>query len=339
MPYKFDVNKFFPRRILDAITETRVSRPEAVVASAARRKRRAQPARDGKLNMLACDHPARGVIGSLNDPVAMGNRQDYMGRAVRSLLCEDFDGVMAQMDMIEDLLILDHLLQESGGPSLLDDRVVAGCMNRGGIVNVAGEIHDRFTSFTADSIATLGLDGGKMLIRTVDDDERTLVTLGECSKVINALNRHNLMVFVEPLPMKRQGDSYSANYTAAELIKWVGICAGLGETSRNTWLKIPYTRGFERVSLATTLPMLLLGGPAHGDPLPTLSEFAAGMRSGNNVRGTMVGRNVMFPGDEDPLSMTAAVTAVVRQGLDPEAALPLMEGLRDTRMDALTRYL
>ena len=139
--------------------------------------------------------------------------------------------------------------------------------------------------------------------------------------------------------MKRQGDSYSANYTAAELIKWVGICAGLGETSRNTWLKIPYTRGFERVSLATTLPMLLLGGPAHGDPLPTLSEFAAGMRSGNNVRGTMVGRNVMFPGDEDPLSMTAAVTAVVRQGLDPEAALPLMEGLRDTRMDALTRYL
>src|SRR5437867_1932498 len=218
--------------------------------------------------MLACDHPARGVIGSLNDAIAMGNRQEYMGRAVRALLCQDFDGVMAQTDMIEDLLILDHLLQESGGPALLDDRVVAGCMNRGGIVNVAGEIHDRFTSFTADSIATLGLDGGKMLIRIVDDDERTLETLGECAQGVTSLNRHNLLVFLEPLPMKRQGGSFSASYTAAELVRWVGICAGLGETSRNTWLKIPYTAGFESVSLATTLPMLLLGGPAHGDPLP-----------------------------------------------------------------------
>ena len=53
----------------------------------------------------------------------------------------------------------------------------------------------------------------------------------------------------------------------------------------------------------------------------------------------MVGRNVIFPGDEDPLSMTTAVSAVVREGLEPEAALPLMKELRDTRMDALTRYL
>ena len=125
MAYKFDASKFFPRRIMDAITEARVSRPEITVAAAARRKRRAQPAREGKLNMLACDHPARGVTGSLTNPLAMGNRQEYMGRVVRSLLCADFDGVMAQTDMIEDLLILDYLLQESGGPSLMDDRVVA----------------------------------------------------------------------------------------------------------------------------------------------------------------------------------------------------------------------
>ncbi len=338
MPYKFDATKFFPRRIMDIITEARVNRPEVVVASAARRKRRTQSARDGKLNMLACDHPARGVTGSLN-ALFMGNRQEYMGRAIRALLCPDFDGVMAQTDMIEDLLILDYILQESGGPSFLDDRVIAGCMNRGGIVNVEGEIHDRFTSFTAESIATLGLDGGKMLIRIVDDDERTLATVSECAHTVTALSRRNLLAFVEPLPMKGKRGSYSANYTVTELVKWVGICAALGETSRNTWLKVPYIPEFEKVSLATTLPLLLLGGPAHGDPLPTLREFAAGIRSGKNVRGTMVGRNVMFPGDEDPLSMTTAVTAVVRKGLDVEATLPLMEALRDTRMDALTRFL
>ena len=130
-----------------------------------------------------------------------------------------------------------------------------------------------------------------------------------------------------------------ANYSVAELVKWVGICAGLGETSRNTWLKIPYVPGFEQVVLATTLPILLLGGPAHGDPLPTLKECAAGIACGNNVRGTMVGRNVLFPGDDDPLSMTAAVAAVIRYGTGPEDAVLAMDQARNTSMDALARYL
>ena len=339
MQYRFDVKRFLPRRVMDAITAARVERPEIILASAARRKRRPQPARAGKLNMLACDHPGRGVVGTLNQPLLMGNRQEYLGRALRVLMCPDFDGVMAHTDMIEDMLVLDYLVQEAGGPSFLDDRVMAGCMNRGGIVNVAGEIHDRFTSFTAESIASLGLDGGKMLIRVVDDDERTLVTLGECAHAVTALSRRNLLAFVEPLPMKGKPGAYSTSYTAAELVKWTGICAGLGETSRNTWLKIPCIPDLEPVALATTLPILLLGGPAHGDPLPTLQEFAAGIRCGSNVRGTMVGRNVMFPGDEDPLSMTAAVTAVIRNGAQPEDTPRIMEGLRDAQIDALARYL
>lgn len=339
MPYKFDLAAFFPRRVMDAITEIRVSRPEVVTISAAHRKRRTQPARNGKLNMLACDHPARGVIGSLGQPLLMGNRQEYLGRAVRSLLCPDFDGVMAHTDMIEDLLILDYLLQEAGGPSLLNDRVVAGSMNRGGIVNVAGEIHDRFTNFTVVSLESLRLDGGKMLIRIVSDDERTLMTLGECANAVTELSRHGLLAFVEPLPMEGKSGAYSNDYTVAELVKWVGICAGLGETSRFTWLKVPYVHGFEHVALATTLPILLLGGPSHGDPLPTLQEFAAGMGCGNNVRGTMVGRNVMFPGEEDPLGVTAAVVAITRDGADPEAALQVMADFRGTRIDAITNYL
>src|SRR5438876_557666 len=216
MQYRFDVKQFFPRRVMDAITAARVERPEIILASAARRKRRPQPARAGKLNMLACDHPGRGVVGTLNQPLLMGNRQEYLGRALRVLMCPDFDGVMAHTDMIEDLLVLDYLVQEAGGPSFLDDRVMAGCMNRGGIVNVAGEIHDRFTSFTAESIASLGLDGGKMLIRVVDDDERTLVTPGACARAVTALRRRNRPALVEPLRRKGNSGACPSNYTAAE---------------------------------------------------------------------------------------------------------------------------
>jgi hypothetical protein len=53
----------------------------------------------------------------------------------------------------------------------------------------------------------------------------------------------------------------------------------------------------------------------------------------------MVGRNVLFPGDEDPLSMTAAVAAVIRHGTTPAGAVLAMDEARNTSMDALTRYL
>ena len=337
MAYSFDVKRFFPRRIMDAICEARVSRPEILSDAANRRKRRSPITRNGKLNLLACDHPGRGVIGALDQPTLMGNRQEYMGRVLRVLTDTGFDGVMAHTDMIEDLLILDYLIQEAGGASLLDGRVVVGCMQRGGIQDVQGEIYDRFTNFSADSLKWLKLDGGKMLVRAVNDDERTLRTLADCAAAVTALSRHRLPAFVEPLPMKKRADGYSTNYTVAELVKWVGVCAALGATSQYTWLKVPYIPEFEPVTLATNLPILLLGGPALGEPLQMLEDFAAGMRAGNNVRGAMVGRNVMFPGDEDPLVIARAVSRIIHDA--PEAPRRLNEEARDTNLDALTKYL
>jgi hypothetical protein len=334
----FDLETFFPRRVMDAITEARVSRPDILQQSALQRKRRAQPTRNGRLNMLACDHPGRGVTGVLGSATRMGNRQQYMGRAVRALLHPSFDGVMAHTDLIEDLMILDVLLQEKGGPSLLNDRVVAGCMNRGGIHNVSGEIHDRFTSFSAKSLQRLKLDGGKMLIRAVDDDERTLFTVAECAENVTRLAKRDLLAFVEPLPMKGKLGAYTSNYSVPELVKWVGVCAALGETSRNTWLKIPYIDGFDEITLATTLPILVLGGPAQPDPMPTLREFASAMRSGNNVRGAMVGRNVLFPGDDDPYAISAAVGAVVHEAADADTAAQRIAGARGAQPDAISRY-
>jgi hypothetical protein len=335
----FDLERFFPRTIMDAITDMRVNRPDLLEEAGARRRRRGRLALDGKLNILACDHPARGMTAILDQPLAMGDRRQYMGRVVRALLDPKLDGVMAHTDLVEDLLVLDFLLVDAGGRALLDDRVVAGCMNRGGIAGVAGEIHDRFTAFSAGSLARLRLDGGKMLLRIVDDDERTLVTLGECAEAVTALARQGLVAFVEPLPMKGKPGAYSSDYTVETLVKWVGVCAGLGETSRNTWLKVPYVDPFEPITLATTLPILLLGGPAERDPLRTLEAFAAGMRSGRNVRGAMVGRNVLYPGGDDPLAMTAAVGAIIHDGADARAALERMDEARGRDLDAITRIL
>jgi len=108
----------------------RVDNPELIFEEAARRRRRTRLAPDGKLVILATDHPGRRVTGIPGDPLGMGDRHSYLARALRVLLAPGCDGIMGTTDFLEDLLILNALLRDAGGPELLDDKVLVGCMNR-----------------------------------------------------------------------------------------------------------------------------------------------------------------------------------------------------------------
>lgn len=337
--YTFDLEAFFPRRIFDRITEIRVDAPEIIEQQALARRRRPRLTLDGRLTILAADHPARGVTNVGSDPFIMGDRQEYLGRILRVLTATTFDGFMSTHDMIDDLLIVDYLVQAGGGPSFLDNKILIGCMQRGGVAGVAGEIDDRFTSYSAESLARFRLDGGKMLLRFVPDDERTLLTLDYCARAITDLNRYNLPAFVEPLRMDYESARWVMKNTADELVKLVGVLAGLGDSSRNTWLKLPYCDEFERVAKATTMPIILLGGPSNEDPRTTFTEFAAGMAARANVRGAMVGRNVSFPGPDDPAAVAQAIDDIVRKGISADEAVTVTAASRDKRADFLTRYI
>ena len=337
--YKFDVTEFMPRRIMDMITEVRVNEPDIITRQALARQRRPRLTRDGKLSILATDHPARGVIGSRNDPLIMGNRQEYLGRILRILVDPQFDGVMAPPDIMEDLFIVDYLLQRAGGPSLLNDRVLVGCMQRGGVAGAVGEIDDRFGAYSAESILAQRLDGGKMMFRWVPDDPGTLLTIDYCSRAITELHRRELFSFLEPLPQTVVDGKYKGNASMPLLVKLVNVAAAMGESSQHTWLKIPYVDGYEQVSLATTLPILMLGGDA-GELSALLTNFARGIRCGGSVRGVMVGRNILFPErDEDPMAAAMAVHSVIHDGTSADAALQQVSAQRGSHMDALTRWL
>jgi hypothetical protein len=337
--YRFDVEAFFPQRIFEKITEIRVDAPQIIWQQAEHRKRRPRLTHDGKLTILAADHPARGVTGITSDPFKMADRQQYLGRILRVLTSTTFDGFMSTHDMIDDLFIVDHLVQQGGGPSFLDGKVLIGCMQRGGIAGVAGEIDDRFTSYTAESLARYRLDGGKMLIRFVPDDERTLQTLDYCAQAVTDLNRYELPAFVEPLRMDYVDGHWVNRHNADELVRLVGILAGLGDSSWNMWLKVPYCDDFRRVTMATTLPLILLGGPSQEDPRSTFRDFAAGIAARSNVRGAMVGRNVAFPGADDPAAVAQAVDDIIRKGVSAEEAIRTAQITRNQNMDLLTRYI
>jgi hypothetical protein len=108
--YQFDYEKFFPRDIFDEITEVRVERPDVILEAARARKRRVSLTIDGKLTILAADHPARMVNSYGDEPVRMANRQEYLGRVLRVVASPGVDGVMGTTDIIEDLLIVDYLV-------------------------------------------------------------------------------------------------------------------------------------------------------------------------------------------------------------------------------------
>jgi len=148
----FRPEEFFPRDLFERITDTRVTRPEVVMEEAKGRRRRPRLTRDGRLTILAADHPARMVVGVGDDPVAMGSRWKLLARILRVITAEEFDGLMTTPDILEELLIVNRLDKELGGPGFLDHKVLIGCMNRGGLAGAAFELDDRMTAFTPERI-------------------------------------------------------------------------------------------------------------------------------------------------------------------------------------------
>jgi hypothetical protein len=52
------------------------------------------------------------------------------------------------------------------------------------------------------------------------------------------------------------------------------------------------------------------------------------MAAGANVRGAMIGRNVLYPGVDDPRAVAAAVSAIVHEGAGVDEALAAMDAGR-----------
>lgn len=104
--YGFRAEDFLPERLFESITDLRVDNPDIVLAEATRRRRRARLCLDGRLVILATDHPGRRVTAIPGDPLGMGDRHSYLARALRVLTAPGCDGIMGTTDFMEDLLIL-----------------------------------------------------------------------------------------------------------------------------------------------------------------------------------------------------------------------------------------
>jgi DhnA family fructose-bisphosphate aldolase class Ia len=332
---KFSSREFFPDSLLNRLMDVRVNYPEFALSEAQSRVRRTDLALDGKLNIVAADHPARNVTNVGNQSLAMADRRDYLARILRVLSSDRVDGVMATMDILEDLLAIDGMLRSAGARTFLDNRVLIASLNRGGLAGSSWELDDPMTGASAATCKQWRLDGAKILLRVDPTEPASLKTMLACVRAINEANAVHLPMFLEPLPVVKTDKGYSVIKTAEALARLTCVASALGDSSRYLWLKLPYCESFETVARSTTLPILLLGGESAGDPSPFLKQLASAMSAGKNVRGAMVGRNVVFPGDEDPLAIAEAAGGIIHADWSLEEALLSISAMRGKDMTRL----
>ncbi|HEX8920155.1 MAG TPA: hypothetical protein VF766_01675 [Pyrinomonadaceae bacterium] len=335
----FNAKDFLPAEILAQLTDIRVTDPEHSLKVARARHRREHLTKDGKLNILAADHPARRVTRVGDNPLRMADRREYMSRILRVMMSDGVDGLLATMDIIEDLLLLHDLMRARGGPAFLDDKLLIVSFNRGGLLGSSWEIDDPNSGPTASSCKEWGLDGAKILLRLCDAEPDSLKTLLATVQTITELNAVGLPMFLESLPVTKTEGGYKIIKSAEELARTAGAAAAMGDSSRYLWLKLPYCENYEMVAQATTLPILLLGGEPVGDATPFLRELASGLAAGPNVRGALVGRNILYPGADDPLAAIEAVAAIIHKGFTFEQALDEQSRHRGRDLNWLSRLL
>jgi hypothetical protein len=290
------------REQLKAIRDVRTRRPQAIAEAAARRKRRpALLGDDGQLFIIAADHPARGALRVGDRPMAIADRADLLERMSLAVSRPGVDGVLGTADIIEDLLLL----------GVLDDKVVIGSMNRGGLAGTVFEIDDRFTGYDAEAIARMGFDGGKMLFRIDPNDPATAATMESCAKAVSELAAHGLMAMVEPFISHRVAGRVRNDLSPDAVIRSIAVASGLGTTSAYTWLKVPVVEDMERVLAASTLPTLLLGGEPSADQNAAFDRWRKALRM-PSVHGLVVGRTLLCPADDDVAGAVDAAVSLVR---------------------------
>jgi len=283
------------------LNEIRSRDPGRIKRLLVARRKRELLGPDGKLMIIACDHPARGALSAAGKANAMASRTDLLDRLVTALTRPGVDGLLATADIAEDLLML----------GVLEEKLVIASMNRGGLQGASFELDDRNTGYDVQGTIDAGFEGAKMLLRIDLEDPATVATLERCGEAVTALNRAELIAMVEPFISTRFGGKIVNDLSAEAVIKSVHIAQGLGASSAYTWMKLPVVHEMERVMDATTLPTLLLGGDPDSAPDETYAAWQAALAL-PSVRGLVVGRTMLYPADNDVANAVDTAVSLVR---------------------------
>ncbi|GAB6859740.1 class I fructose-bisphosphate aldolase [Microbacterium xylanilyticum] len=286
------------------LRELRALEPAALGRALSSRGRRELSRGDGRLFIVAADHPARGALSVGRNATAMADRYDLLERMAVALSRPGVDGVLGTPDIIDDL----------AGLGLLDDKIVVGSMNRGGLRGANFEMDDRYTGYDVPTMVSNGIDFAKTLMRVNLEDAGTSPTLQATADAVTQAASAGLPIMLEPF-MSRWVDGRIVNDLSTDaVILSVAIASGLGTSSAYTWMKLPVVEDMERVMAATTMPTLLLGGDSGVAPDETFAAWENAL-SLPGVRGLTVGRTLLYPPDGNVAAAVDIAAGLVHTAL------------------------
>lgn len=283
-----------------ALRDIRAAHPARVAEILASRSRRDVVRGDGRLFIVAADHPARGALGVGSNDSAMADRYDLLERLAMALDRPGVDGVLGTPDIIDDLALL----------GLLDDKIVVGSMNRGGLKGASFEMDDRYTAYDIEGITRDGLDFAKNLVRINLADAGSVDTLESTAFAVSDAAAAGVPIMLEPFMSAWVGGRIVNDLSTDAVILSIAIASGLGNTSSHSWLKLPVVPEMERVMASTTLPTLLLGGDPNGSADETFDAWGKALAL-PGVRGLVVGRSMLYPHDGDVASAIDTAATLV----------------------------
>ena len=268
------------------LREDRAAHPEKLAEIYSSRNRRNVVQGDGRLFIIAADHPARNALSVRDNARAMENRYDLIERLATALSRPGVDGVLGTPDIIDDLALL----------GCLEGKLVVGSLNRGGLRGASFEMDDRITGYDINGIVRDGLDFAKMLNRVNLGDAGTANMLEYSHNAVSQAAAAKLPIMLEPFMSEWVNGKIRNDLSTDAVIDSISIASALGNSSAYTWMKLPVVENMARVMESTTLPTLLLGGDPVGDPKEIYDSWGRALEL-PGVRGLVVGRSLLYPQD------------------------------------------
>ena len=206
--------------------------------------------------------------------------------------------MLGTADILEDLLLL----------GALDDKVVIGSMNRGGLAGTVFEIDDRFTGVRRRRRSPRRASrAARCCCASTRTTPRPRRRSRPARDAVNELADAWLMAMVEPFISHRVDGRVRNDLTAEAVIRSATVAAGLGCDVAHTWLKLPVVDDMDGCWRRPRCRCCCSAARSSADQDAQFAQWRKALAN-PHVRGMVVGRSLLYPPDGD---VAAAVDATV----------------------------
>lgn len=169
-----------------------------------------------------------------------------------------------------------------------------GTVNRGGLKGSCWEMDDFADGFTIERLSALHMNGAKFMLRINPDAPECARTIRCCAETTGLALKEGLHIFIEALFCRNENGHPVMKKDLVSLVKAAGVVSALGPTACRKWIELPLCPEYERAAASSTCSFLVVPDEREHESRKIVAEYTEQADMRGNVRGILLGRNVMF---------------------------------------------